>query len=252
MARKRPQAASCKLPAASKYDVSVDLKDEQYGDGSKLNARIELHKRFSRTPEPWFVWLRRHLSGRILDIGCGTGAIWRENAPPDGLVLADFSLGMLRDAPDLPRVGADVQALPFAPVFDTVAANHMLYHVPDMDRALEEIHRVLRPGGRVVAATNSPRSMRPIRDLIRAYAWHIPFDLDSGPEVVARHFDDVEVAVLRGHLAITDADVVVRYALSLEVEIDAERLRAEAQQRIDASGHWRVDTEVGAVIGTKR
>ena len=39
--------------------------------------------------------------------------------------------------------------------FDTVVAAWMLYHVPDLDRGLAEIARVLTPGGRLVAVTNS-------------------------------------------------------------------------------------------------
>ena len=51
---------------------------------------------------------------------------------------------------------ADVQELPFADgAFDTVVAAWMLYHVPDVGRGLAEIARVLRPGGALVAVTNS-------------------------------------------------------------------------------------------------
>ena len=49
---------------------------------------------------------------------------------------------------------ADVQALPFADErFEAVIANQVLYHVPDRERAMSEIRRVLRPGGRLYAAT---------------------------------------------------------------------------------------------------
>src|SRR5205823_13608729 len=65
------------------------------------------------------------------------------------------------------RVG-DVQALPFADgEFDLVVAAWMLYHVPDLDRGLAEIARVLRPGGVLVAATNSLQHMQELWDLAR-------------------------------------------------------------------------------------
>ena len=50
---------------------------------------------------------------------------------------------------------ADAQRLPFGDgSFDVVAAMWMLYHVPDLDAALAEARRVLRPGGLLVAVTN--------------------------------------------------------------------------------------------------
>ena len=49
---------------------------------------------------------------------------------------------------------ADVQSLPFADgEFDCVAANWVLYHVPDLDRGLSELERVIGRGGRLIAAT---------------------------------------------------------------------------------------------------
>src|SRR5439155_23396110 len=54
----------------------------------------------------------------------------------------------------------DVQDLPFPDgAFDCVLAAWMLYHVPDLDRAVRELGRVLNPAGRLVAATNSERTL---------------------------------------------------------------------------------------------
>jgi SAM-dependent methyltransferase len=94
------------------------------------------------------------------------------HAPP--IVGVDLSIGMLREArraghgryAQAARHGlyaqADAQALPFADArFDRVMANHMLFHVPDIERALREMRRVLRPGGRLVLTTNGARFMQP-------------------------------------------------------------------------------------------
>src|SRR6266581_1282352 len=65
------------------------------------------------------------------------------------------------------RVG-DVQKLPFADgEFDVALAAWMLYHVPDLDRGLAELARVLRPGGRLVAVTNAEDHLRELWDLAR-------------------------------------------------------------------------------------
>lgn len=77
------------------------------------------------------------------------------------LVLTDLSEGMLEAARDC--VGeydnvsyeqADTQSIPFEQdSFDAVIANMMLYHVPDLRRALLEVRRVLKPGGSFYCAT---------------------------------------------------------------------------------------------------
>lgn len=110
----------------------------------------------------------------VLDVGCGTGnftrAIGRRLADGDGLVVGlDLSAPMLRHAEVLRRgellrtvryVRADAHRLPFADaVFDAVHCAGSLQLMPEPQRALAEMVRVLKPGGRLVVATfiRSPR-----------------------------------------------------------------------------------------------
>jgi SAM-dependent methyltransferase len=124
------------------------------------------------------------------------------------------------------RVG-DIQELPFADAsFDTVVAAWMLYHVPDLDRGLAEIARVLSPGGRIVAVTNSERHL----EEARAYAGvskvgRVPFHRDNGGEILERHFASVERIDVDGWVTIPDAEAIRRYIRSMIAEGDnAERV----------------------------
>jgi len=146
-----------------------DVK-EQYRDASNLNARSAIYRFGDPKATPWPRWVfdqfapQMRPDARILEIGCGDGALWRKNRDrlPAGwrVVLLDLSPGMLSATKDLAsfaRVQGDAVGLPFADEhFDAVVANHMLYHVADRPRALAQIRRVLVPGGRLIAGRIPP------------------------------------------------------------------------------------------------
>lgn len=96
---------------------------------------------------------------RVLEVGTGTGALLPELvavAGPGGSVVAvDRSLGMLRRATaTVPRAQADAVSLPVSSgAVDVAVAAFVLFLVPDAPRAAAELHRVLRPGGQLLAAT---------------------------------------------------------------------------------------------------
>jgi SAM-dependent methyltransferase len=94
--------------------------------------------------------------GRVLDVGCGNGrytARLREAFPGAEVIGVDLAPGILETVPD-PTVVADVADLPFADgSADVVLAMHMLYHVPDIPAALDELERVLAPGGVLFVST---------------------------------------------------------------------------------------------------
>jgi len=101
---------------------------------------------------------------RVLDLGIGTGltaSLARNVVGPRGSVIGvDPSLEMLRAARtrrDIAVVAAMAPGLPFPhAVFDAVAANLVLSHLPDLARGLEDVVRVLRAGARFGATAFAP------------------------------------------------------------------------------------------------
>jgi SAM-dependent methyltransferase len=101
---------------------------------------------------------------RVLDVGCGDGRIASLYAAPE-VVCADSSPAAVDAAAarGLDAQLADACELPFQDSsFDVVTCSHTLYHVRDVDAALAEFVRVLRPGGRFVGIYNAPEHLREV------------------------------------------------------------------------------------------
>jgi ubiquinone/menaquinone biosynthesis C-methylase UbiE len=141
----------------------------------------------------------------VLEIGCGTGHLAKsiiEALPGVHYLATDASPAMVDSAASLgvPAIAALADDLPCADQsFDVAIAAWMLYHVPDLDAALRELRRALRPGGLLVAATNGEAHLA---ELMR----------DAGGDPLVTQFtSEVAEAVLRRHFAeVTRRDIETR------------------------------------------
>ena len=115
---------------------------------------------------------------RILDLAAGTGTSSMAFVPSGAhVVAADFSRGMIEEGrrrhsgvPNLEFVQADATDLPFADgEFDAVTMSFGLRNVIDPRRALRELRRVTRPGGRIVVCEFSHPPSRSFNGLYRFY-----------------------------------------------------------------------------------
>jgi SAM-dependent methyltransferase len=99
-------------------------------------------------------WLDPRPGERILDLGCGDGAlteeIARSGAEVTGADISEDLLAVAR-ARGLDARNLDGHALPFLDEFDAVFSNAALHWMPDQERVLAGVRRALRPGGRFVA-----------------------------------------------------------------------------------------------------
>ncbi|SJM72100.1 2-heptaprenyl-1,4-naphthoquinone methyltransferase [Arthrobacter rhombi] len=112
---------------------------------------------------------------RVLDLAAGTGTSSEPYADAGIEVVAcDFSLGMLevgkRRRPDIDFVAGDAMNLPFADhSFDAVTISFGLRNVSDPQKALAEMLRVTKPGGRLVLCEFSHPTFAPFRTVYTEY-----------------------------------------------------------------------------------
>lgn len=153
---------------------------------------------------------------RALEVGCGWGelAVWIARDTEAEVVAIDLSPRMVELARSRgvdARV-ADVQDLPFADAsFDVAVAAWMLYHVPDLDRGIAEVARVLRPGGRLVASTNSRVHLMELRELVGSGPSTLTFARENGSELLAAHFARVTREDVDGTMQFADRSAVEAY-----------------------------------------
>ncbi len=255
------------------------LLREQYKDGSNLSARIRLHQLFSTNRYGQMRWMFDQIqlpqNATVLELGCGTGVLWRGSVkvPREWRVfLTDMSAGMLDETRgSLVRLGrsfiyaqADAQAIPFRDAsFDGVIANHMLYHVPDIPRALDEIRRVLKPGGFCYAATMGLANMREMNELAARF-FSLPrmsesaarFGLESGEAYMRAAFSEVKLERYSDSLAITEAAPLMDYICSTRVRrrISDEQiaaLRQHVENEIATHGEIRMTKDSGLFIARR-
>lgn len=219
----------------SKMNQTERVKHQYSGD-KNLQARINLHAKHSTNKQGFYPWLFTHYqfaaNSTILELGCGNGEQWKgrtANLPTgSSLILSDFSEGMLTAAKEnlaptqdcISFMQIDIQSIPFVDnTVGTVIANHMLYHIPDIDSALSEVRRVLKPGGMFYASTITGGGIRKyLHDVMKKlnldashFAQEIPFNIENGEAILARHFATVKRHDYIDSLAVTDTKDLIAW-----------------------------------------
>ncbi len=217
--------------------TEASLKN-QYRNASNISARIQLHTRFSKNKKGWFTWIYERLNLRdgmnILEVGCGDGALWKGLNIPEkiSLTLTDISEGMIRDVRKvfgedrkyLRLLSCDCQAVPFEDnTFDLVVANHVLFYCGDVEKACREIYRVLKPGGRVIAATYGKHHMEEINRLVLGFDERIVlssqclyerFGKENGGSILEKMFKEVCWEEYEDSLCVNEPEPLISYILS--------------------------------------
>jgi SAM-dependent methyltransferase len=158
----------------------------------------------------------------LMDVGCGPGefAGLLQNRLQIDVVALDQSLRMaeLARARGLNALRGDIQQLPFGErLFDVVVAIRVLYHLPDLDRGLAEIRRVLRPGGRLVAIAYGRNHLRELWSQL-AGKFYAPatFAAENGTKALSPHFERVERRDVTGRAIFSNEGAIRGYLGSYE------------------------------------
>ena len=201
----------------------------QYASEGNLEARRSLYANVEG-PDPReiaFAAVRECSPRRVLEVGGGPGELAARIGDELGceVVMVDISPRMVELARGrgVEALVGDAAGLPFEDgSFDCVVAAWMLFHLPDIDRGLGELARVLRPGGRLVAVTNGERHMEELRVIAGNASWARTFTRENGADLIERRFAAVERRDVDGWASIEDDAVVRGFVASLDADEQRE------------------------------
>ena len=130
---------------------------------------------------------------RVLDVGCGKGRfarVFQERFPASSLVAFDLAEAMLQCVPErIGRCAGSMTALPFrSKSFDFAYATESLEHAVDIDGAIAEICRVVKPGGRIAIIDKNVEQW----GRLKTPEWEKWFGKKQLEGVLARHCRRVE------------------------------------------------------------
>lgn len=257
------------------------LKNEQYKDSARLQARARLHADYSRNPYSWFEWQfdfyqTLPVNARILELGAGAGWLWLKNWQriPRGwdITLSDFSAGMVEEQRQnlakLPRpfhfAQIDIQAIEYPDQsFDAVMANNMLYHVPDRRKAIAEARRILKFGGSFFTATNGEHHLQELHQLMARFGFQPNeylggfvsvkgYTLENAADQLRASFEHVELHRYDDEILLTEPKPLLDYILSFPIQFSPERVRA-LQTFIEVefsqhNGQFPITKDMGVLI----
>ncbi|MFC9447903.1 class I SAM-dependent methyltransferase [Bacillus cereus] len=213
-----------------------DVK-RQYNVSNHLQTRIDTHTHYEEKHVDLDKIVIEHLQlqgeEKILEVGCASGkflALLQTTGHKGPLTGFDQSEAMLAEAAKKNNLiewkRGDASKLPFETnCYDLIIARHMLYHVKDVEKTIQGFHKVIRPGGTLLATTNSsvtlPRivemcnRMLDAFDLPKTTSSVTPFCLENGKEILQSVFPTVEETVIHNALVFHHATPIVNYISSM-------------------------------------
>lgn len=268
-------------------DSPNDIVRRHYSTDEHLRIRQETHEKYTVPHVSFSDWALACVpwSGdeAVLDVGCGNGLYYPsliKQHPNLRYVGLDLVTTMLEKHPVTEGLlQADAAILPFANnTFDIIMANHMLFHVGDIDQALREFKRVLKPDGLLMIATNSTQTMPELQVLMRraivlltrngsasVRAPSMPSDsfaLENGTRLLSRYFFGVVRYDLPTALVFPESDPAMVYLestrdlrqslLPADVEWDDVMviMRQQINQLVKHLGELVINKQAGVLLAS--
>jgi ubiquinone/menaquinone biosynthesis C-methylase UbiE len=258
--------------------VAVQQIKDQYKNSRNLESRISIYQ-YAVNPETLPKWLVRKITPgtklNILELGCGTGSLWTEleqSFPGCKIILSDLSDGMLEKSKSLlgsnkyEFMNIDYHNIPFTDSeFDIVISNHNLYHAENLDKVISEIHRVLKPGGKLYATTNSDDHLHEVRSFINTEEWLWPnslitaaFGTESGHQALSKYFTETNIELYQNELQVTNFDAIKKYLLSVRddrihsiVNNAGNSLKEKFEKELEKNRTFKIRTKVTLFVCEK-
>ena len=202
--------------------------------------------------------------GKALEIGCGTGFFLlnlKQAGVLDEAHVTDLSPGMVSAAIrngaalgfDVDGRVADAESIPYDDAtFDLVVGHAVLHHIPDVELALREVLRVLKPGGRFVFAGEPTtigdwyaRKLGHLTWLATTRATHLPTLRDKWSRPSSELAQSSRAAVLESAVDLHTFDP--RELAAMALRAGAVDVRTTTEELTAALFGWPVRTFEGAV-----
>lgn len=216
-----------------KHNNKAYLKKSQYKNAKNLSARFALYD----FAYPEFNFYTESLKSlklkgkeKILEVGCGDGKVLvnlKKKGHIGTMVGTDLSKGMFKDSQKICKkekllidyVEASAEKLPFKDSsFDIILAYFMIYHMPDIDAALEEWKRILKPNGKLLVAIGSMKNLSNRKKLtlpmqeefkITKKRFIDSISFESAPKILKKHFSIKAKKLVKYNLRIPDDTFIV-------------------------------------------
>lgn len=267
-----------------------DIAKRHYATDEHLKTRQATHDKYTVPNINFAEWALQCIEWRgdesVLDFGCGNGLYYQKlqsKQPNVRYIGMDYNAAMLAKHPAHrdSLVRGDGMRLPFADAqFDVVMANHVMFYMEDIEKAIGEIRRVLKPEGVLMTATNSVQTMPEMQVLMRraivlltrngTTAVRSPantsdaFALENGTRYLARHFFAVVRHDLPSALVFPDTEPAMAYLESMrdlrEPQLPPDVLwddvmmimRQQITQLVKHLGELVINKQSGVLVATNR